>query len=68
MMAGDLCGRAHVEGEDQMELAHSISCSVAWGTLPTRLAATYFIVWGLQWHVYGTRFPVFWGLWVPTLF
>lgn len=46
MLAGDLCRRAHVEGEDQMEPAHSISCYVAWGVLPTLLAAMYFIVWG----------------------
>lgn len=68
MLAGDLCRGAHVEGEDQMEPAHSISCSVAWGTLPTLLAAMYFIVWGLQWHAYGTRSPVFWGSRVPALF
>ena len=51
-----------------MELAHSISCSVAWGTLPTLLAAMYFIVWGLQWLAYSTRYPVFWGSQVPALF
>lgn len=53
MLAGDLCRRAHIEGEAHMEPAYSCSCCVAWDVLPIPVSAS---------RVYGVCHDLFMAL------